>query len=320
VAASNGGTTSQDLKTGYLVGATPRAQQVAILLGVVTSALAIGWILIALDRAATTYAPASFPGFAASEARVAAAPREALAFAEAPARFRGASFRVLQVREPSDGVPVGRYLVGADDRIAYRVDPGVCGTEPEQRGPDGRIEKVVTKFDAPKAQLFRLIIDGVLGGELPWGLVLLGVAIALVMELCGVASLPFAVGVYIPLPTTAAIALGGLVRHAAARRPAASVADAEAAPGTLFASGLIAGGALAGLGVALLQGLDVEVTGADGVARPVPLVVHWGLALAPRWFGPETAQALVESTAWTLVPFGLLALTLGAVARLGRRR
>jgi uncharacterized oligopeptide transporter (OPT) family protein len=121
--------------------------------------------------------------------------------------------------------------------------------------------------------------------------VLLGVAIALVMELCGVPSLPFAVGVYIPLPTTAAIALGGLVRRAASRGPAASVAEAEASSGTLLASGLIAGGALAGLGVALLQGLDVEVTGADGVTRPVPLVAHYGLALAPRLLGPETAQA-----------------------------
>jgi len=319
VAASNGGTTSQDLKTGYLVGATPRAQQLAILLGVVTSALAIGWILIALDRAATTFAPAAFPAFDATEARVAAAPPQALAFGAEPTRFRGDSFRVLLVREPADGVPVGRYLVGGDDRIAYRVDPGVCGTEPEQRAPDGSVEKVVTKFDAPKAQLFRLIIDGVLGGDLPWGLVLLGVAIALVMELCGVPSLPFAVGVYIPLPTTAAIALGGVVRYAASRGPAASVAEAEASPGTLFASGLIAGGALAGLGVALLQGLDVEVAGADGVVRPVPLVAHYGLALAPRLLGPEAAQSLADSTLWTLAPFGLLALALGLVARRGGR-
>jgi putative OPT family oligopeptide transporter len=315
VAASNGGTTSQDLKTGYLVGATPRAQQLAILLGVVTSALAIGGVLIALDRAATTYVAADFPAFEASDARVAAAPPAALAFGAEPTRFRGADWRVLLVRAPAEGVPVGRYLVGDDARIAYRVDPGVCGTEPEQRGPDGRVEKVVTKFDAPKAQLFRLIIDGVLGGELPWGLVLLGVALALVMELSGVSSRPFAVGVYIPLPTTAAIALGGVVRRLAAGRSPASGTDADAAPGTLFASGLIAGGALAGLGVALLTGLDVEVPGPDGVVRPVSLVAHYGLQLAPRLFGEETARALGESALWTLVPFGLLALALGWVAR-----
>jgi putative OPT family oligopeptide transporter len=319
VAASNGGTTSQDLKTGYLIGATPRAQQLAILLGVVTSALAIGSILIALDRAATTYVATDFPAFEASEARVAAAPPDALAFAAERKHFRNADWRVLMVREPADGVPVGRYLVGDDARIAYRVDPGVCGTEPEQRGPDGRVEKVVTKFDAPKAQLFRLIIDGVLGGALPWGLVLLGVAIAGVMELCGVSSLPFAVGVYIPLPTTAAIAVGGVVRRIAAGRAPERESEADASSGTLFASGLIAGGALAGLGVALLSGLDVDVTGADGVTRPVPLVAHWGLALAPRLFGAETARALTESATWTLVPFALLALALAVVALRGLR-
>ena len=220
---------------------------------------------------------------------------------------------MLEVREPTDSVPVGRYLVGDDERIAYRVDPGVCGTEPEQLGPDGRVEKVVTKFDAPKAQLFRLVIDGVLGGQLPWGLVLLGVAIAIVIELCGVASLPFAVGVYIPLPTTAAIALGGLVRHAVTRGEAS--AEAEASPGTLFASGLIAGGALAGLGIALLQGLDAQVLGPDGIVRPVPLVTHWGLALAPRLLGAENAEALAASAAWTISPFLLLALVLAVVGR-----
>ena len=315
VAASNGGTTSQDLKTGYLVGATPRAQQLAILVGVLTSALAIGWILIALDRAATTYVAADFPTFEASEARVAAAQPEALAFGVETTHFRGADWRVLLVREPAEGVPIGRYLVGDDRRIAYRVDPGVCGTEPEQRGLDGSIEKVVTKFDAPKAQLFRLIIDGVLGGELPWGLVLLGVAIALVIELCGVPSLPFAVGVYIPLPTTAAIALGGVVRRAAARGPQA---EADASAGTLFASGLIAGGALAGLAIALLQGLDVQVPGPDGIVRPVPLVAHFGLALAPRLLGAATAEALAASATWTVTPFLLLALLLGWVARRSR--
>jgi hypothetical protein len=223
------------------------------------------------------------------------------------------------VREPTGGVAVGRYLVGGDDRIAFRVDPGVCGTEPEQRGPDGRVEKVVTKFDAPKAQLFRLIIDGVLGGALPWGLVLLGVSIAIVMELCGVPSLPFAVGVYIPLPTTAAIALGGVVRSVVERKSAVAQADADSSPGTLFASGLIAGGALAGLAVALLQGIDVDVAGPGGVLHPVPLVAHYGLALAPRIFGEETAHALAANPTWSVIPLLALAIALGVVATRARR-
>ncbi len=318
VAAANAGTTSQDLKTGYLVGASPRAQQLALLVGVVTSALAIGWILVALDRAATTFVATDHPAFTANAASVASAPPDALAFAAAPIHFRGEAWRVLMVREPTEGVAVGRYLIGADERIAFRVDPGVCGTEPEQRGADGRVEKVVTKFDAPKAQLFRLIIDGVLGGELPWGLVLLGVAIAIVMELCGVSSLPFAVGVYIPLPTTAAIALGGVVRRVVERKSSVQT-EADSSPGTLFSSGLIAGGALAGLAVALLQGIDVDVPGADGVPHPVPLVAHYGLALAPRIFGEETASALAASATWSVIPLLALALALGVVATRAHR-
>jgi hypothetical protein len=317
VAAANAGTTSQDLKTGFLVGATPRAQQLAILVGVITSALAIGAILLALNRAATTYVAETFPSFAADDARLAAAAPGQLAFAPDAESFRGQHWRVLLVREPIDGVPVGRYLVGADDRIAFRVDPGVCGVDPEQRGPDGRVEKVVPKFDAPKAQLFRLVIDGVLGGRLPWGLVLLGTAVAVMMELCGVPSLPFAVGVYIPLPTTGAVALGGLVRRAAGAR--AGQSEAESAPGTLFASGLVAGGALAGLAVALLQGLDVDVVGSDGVTRAVPLAAHWGLALAPRLLGEPTARALAASATWSVIPQLGLAAALGLVARRPRR-
>jgi putative OPT family oligopeptide transporter len=320
VAAANGGTTSQDLKTGWLVGATPRAQQIALAVGVATSALVIAFILTALDRAATTFVPASFGSFRASAERLEAAPPETLAIAPERLRFRDAEWRVLAVRAATDGIPVGRYLIGLDDRIEYRIDPGVCGTEPEQRGPDGSVEKVVTKFDAPKAQLFRLVIDGVLGGDLPWGLVLLGVAIAVVIELCGVASLPFAVGVYIPLGTTAAIALGGLVRHAIERRRATPIGEGDSAPGTLFASGLIAGGALAGLAVALLHGVDVDVEGPDGVARPVSLVKHWGLALAPRIFGDEMGAWLTSSPLWTIAPFALLAVALGWVGARGLRR
>ncbi len=232
--------------------------------------------------------------------------------------LRGAEYRVLEVRSETGGVPRGRYLLGGDGRIGFLVDPGVCGIEPEQRGPDGSVEKVVSKFDAPKAQLFRLIIDGVLGRELPWGLVLLGVALALVMELCGVPSLPFAVGAYLPLSTSTAIALGGLVRRIADLRARRSAEDAESSPGILFASGLIAGGAIAGLLGAALAGLEVEVVGTDGVVRPVALVTHFGLAVAPRLLGPEAAAALEHSAAWSVTPFAALAVLLLLVA--SRRR
>ncbi len=317
VAAANGGTIAQDLKTGFLVKATPRVQQVAILVGVITSALFIGWTLLHLNRSATTYVPRGFPAFQASASTMDEA-GERLAFDADAVRLRGAEFRVLAVREPTQGVPRGRYLVDDDGRIRFLVDPGVCGLEPEQRGPDGRVEKVVSKFDAPKAQLFRLIIDGVLGRELPWGLVLLGVFVALVMELCGVPSLPFAVGAYLPLSTSTAIALGGLVRRLADGRARRSAADAESSPGTLFASGLIAGGAIAGLLGAALAGLEVEVTEPDGVVRPVAFMKHFGLELAPRLLGADTAAALQDSAAWSIAPFLALAVAFFWIA--SRRR
>jgi uncharacterized oligopeptide transporter (OPT) family protein len=289
VAAGNAGTTSQDLKTGFLVGSTPRAQQIAIAVGSITSALVIGATLQYLDASATTYVPRSHPEFVASDTAVAARAAShpgSLAFAREQLDWRGAAWRVLYVREPSGGVAVGKYLVGADDRIAWLVDPGVCGSWPEQLGPDGRVERVVSKFDAPKAQLFRLIIDGVLGGSLPWELVLMGVAIALMMELCGVPSLPFAVGAYLPLSTSTSIALGGIVRHVADRRARRSAAETEHSPGVLFASGLIAGAAIAGLLHAVLAGVGAE-----------PAREPW-----------------LASSGATLVPFAGLAGLLGAVA------
>jgi hypothetical protein len=321
VAASNGGTISQDLKTGFLVGATPRAQQIAIAVGVATSALVIGATLLYLNEAATTLVPRSHPAFDASEAAVRA--RDAaepgrLALLPEPREWRGQSFRVLLVRKPTEGVPTGKYLVGEDGRIAWLVDPGVCGLEPEQRAADGRVEKVVSKFDAPKAQLFRLIIDGVLDRNLPWELVLIGVAIALMMELCGVPSLPFAVGAYLPLSTSTSIAAGGLVRRLADRRARRSAAEAESSPGVLFASGLIAGGAIAGLLYAALAGVEASAPGSDGVPRPEPLLRHLGLVLSERLFGAEASAALVGNAWWTLVPFVLLALVLLHVA--SRRR
>jgi OPT oligopeptide transporter protein len=243
--------------------------------------------LLHLDRSATTYVPQSHPRVVASEAAVAAqaaAHPGSLAFARERIDWRGTSWRVLAVREATDGVAVGRYLVGDDDRIAWLVDPGVCGTSPEQIGADGKVEKVVSKFDAPKAQLFRLIIDGVLGRSLPWELVLMGVALALMMELCGVPSLPFAVGAYLPLSTSTSIALGGLVRHLADLRTRRGAAEADASPGVLFASGLIAGGAIAGLLHAVLAGVGVEPDSAPWLANPwaalAPFVLLAGALLA----------------------------------------
>src|SRR5205823_9124576 len=89
----------------------------------------------------------------------------------------------------------------------YLVDPGINGVYDKR--PDG---SSVQKFTAPKATLMSYIIKGILSGELPWGLVLLGVFIAIVLELCGISALAFAVGVYLPISTSAPVWAGGLIR------------------------------------------------------------------------------------------------------------
>ena len=128
------------------------------------------------------------------------------------------------------------------------------------RLPDG---SSVEKFTAPKATLVSYIIKGILGGELPWGLVLLGVFIAVVLELCGVSALAFAVGVYLPISTSAPVFVGGMVRwlvdnytrqkHAHERLTEDQlIAEGDKSNGVLLASGYIAGGTLAGVLFAFL--------------------------------------------------------------------
>ncbi len=316
VAASNGGTTSQDLKTGFLVGATPRNQQIAIMVGVLTSALVIGFTLVALNRAATTYVPRNYPGFVANEATATATGGDLLAFGPEPYTFRGTDYRVLYVRNEVAGVPRGKYLVGRDNRIAFLADPGVSGVEPVQRREDGSVEKVVSKFDAPKARLFQLIIDGVLERNLPWSLVLIGVFLALLLDLCGVSVLPFAVGAYLPLSTSSTIWLGGIARWLADKRSKVSAEESESSPGVLFASGLIAGGALIGLLSAALEGVETTVPGPDGLPRQVTLLKHWGLELSYRLFGEARGGAIEASANWSILPLvGLAGLLFWVASR-----
>jgi len=242
IAASNGGTISQDLKTGYLVGATPRLQQIAIMIGVITSALVIGWIVIALNNAYTTVVPSEHPGY------VAVMP------ADAPTQVApdGQTYRVHYVSEQSGGVLAGKYLVDQSNQIRYLVDPGIAGTVSQV---DGR---PVTKFDAPKARLFSMIIDGILTQKLPWGLVLIGIFLALLMELVGVSSLPFAVGLYLPISASAPIMAGGVIRTLVDRKRKTTSTEAEFSPGVLMSSGFIAGGAIMGVCLAGLAGAELD--------------------------------------------------------------
>lgn len=267
VAASVGGTCSQDLKTGFLVGATPKFQQIAISVGVITSALAIGWTLLFLNSAYTTVVPRQFPAYTATVA--AGAPTQA-----GP---DGKAYRVHFMPEAAGDVPVGRYLVDDAGKIAYLVDPGIGGVVTEVDG------KHVTKLDAPKARLFSMIIDGILTQKLPWGLVLLGVFLALMMELVGVSALPFAVGAYLPISTSVPVMVGGLIRWFVDRRDAdgsAASGHAEFSPGILLASGLIAGGSIAGVVVAGLAGAEYDK--AIDLSGVLPALSHSDLfALVP---------------------------------------
>lgn len=251
IAASNGGTTSQDLKTGYLVGATPRLQQWGLLIGALTSAIVIGYSLILLNDASTVYTK-KVPDYTVTDMSL-------LKEKQKVGGVEGANdnneYYVLQVTEQSNAeilgiLSPGKYLVDNAGKVTYLVDPGINGSV--NKRDDGTS---VTKYEAPKARLMSLIIDGILTQKLPWGLVLLGVALAIVLELCGISSLPFAVGVYLPISASTPIFVGGLVRWLVERKTKApeSELEADTGPGVLFSSGLIAGGSIAGILLAITQ-------------------------------------------------------------------
>src|SRR5688500_5827982 len=269
IASSNGGTTSQDLKTGFLVGATPRSQQIAILIGALASALVLGPILLKLNDAYSVYVPVgtASPGITAGSATTSeVAPssqyhgREAVKGVLANGGRDAKEYNVWFRPDPAGG-NAEKYLVDDAGKPVYFVDPGINGAI--RKLPNG---SDVPKFDAPKATLMSYIIKGILGGELPWGLVLLGVMIAVVLELSGIPSLAFAVGVYLPLSSSSPILIGGLIRWAVdkwiAKKHAGKnlseeqlVAEGDKSPGVLMASGYIAGGAIAGIIIAFLAGV-----------------------------------------------------------------
>ena len=293
VAAANAGATSQDLKTGFLVGATPRHQQLAVLVGTVTSALAIGFTLTLLNTSYTNVVSESHPGVQLEASRD-AADRSVTTLGETM-EHAGKRWDVMRVNVPTQGVAPGKYLVDPPTKeIGYLVDPGIGGRVHELNG------RPITKLDSPKATIMALVTDGILTQKLPWGLVLLGVFITLAIELMGLQSLPVAVGVYLPISTSSAMFAGGAVRWLVERRLAARGEDAgaESGPGVLFSSGLIAGGAIAGIAVAALAAVFAKRAEAAGV----PAADYLGhLAGFERAIGPIAASDLFA----ILIFFGL---------------
>lgn len=305
VAAANAGNTSQDLKAGFLVGATPKFQQIGLLIGALTSALVIGWTLDFLNKSAINILPMNYPSFVV--------PNDAIkgTYLDTPAAPDGKTYRYAQFAVETDGgdgrtrIPAGKYLVGQDGLIHYLVNPGVGGIRqglsasiPAElqgkafldgsdltkvgpaRGLDDQmyeqvivkqggseynllvdsagapkfiIEEFTGKLDAPKAALMGVLVDGVLTQRLPWALILIGALISIMLEMIGVSALPVAVGIYLPISTSATIFVGGLIRSLVqrlGRNKQESLVEEETGRGVLLGSGLIAGGAIGGLLVA----------------------------------------------------------------------
>lgn len=262
IAAAVAGATSQDLKTGYLVGATPARQQVGLLFGVVTSAILIGWTIQLLDRASTTVVAKSYPGVAVK-----------VIDDGAPATIAGQPYRVGHLYEQTGAAPAGRYYVDQAGAIRYLIDPGIGGKE--EVDYTGRR---VRKLDSPKSQIMALVVDGILTRKLSWGLILIGAFLAIAMEILGLPSLPIAVGVYLPISTSATMFMGGAIRWFVERQQARRghvAADSDSGPGVLLSSGLIAGGAIMGVVVAAL-GAALSSDGRTTWADRINLAPHLG--------------------------------------------
>ena len=285
IASSNGGTTSQDLKTGYLVGATPWKQQTAILIGGLVSAIFMGGTLLALNSMYTTVTDK-----AEELPRVAADVSKLTATENGP---DGVNYKVWRVIKTGDGILPGKYLVDDSGKAHYLIDPGIGG-----RLNYTTAGNPIKKYDPAQPRLFATIIDGIMTQKLPWGLVILGAVLALVMQLAGVSALAFAVGVYLPLGTTFPIFIGGAIRAIVDRSRRYSTEESDMSSGVLMSTGLIAGGSLAGIFLAPLAYFE-------GFAKKLDF----------SWIVDKTPEFHVSA----ILAFGALAVILLAVGFAGRR-
>ncbi|HEV7919840.1 MAG TPA: oligopeptide transporter, OPT family [Thermoanaerobaculia bacterium] len=316
IASSNGGTTSQDLKTGYLVGATPKNQQIAILIGALASALVLGPILLKLNATGSVYVPVgSNLGEGIHAGKVQPGETVDVSTLHRREHIEGSLYTgardtkeyFVWHRQDASGGNAEKYLVDDSGKPVYFVDPGINGTI-KKLGNGQNLQK----YDAPKATLMSYIIKGILGGKLPWGLVLLGAMIAIVLEMSGIPSLAFAVGVYLPLSSSSPIFIGGLIRWLVDRWIGGTkfrgrnlteeqlTAEGDKSPGVLMASGYIAGGAIAGILIAFLAGVPFMSSFNDKIAAA---------SEHNPFFGGASADLLA------LIPFVILVVLLYLTGR-----
>jgi putative OPT family oligopeptide transporter len=294
VAAANAGATSQDLKTGFLIGATPYRQQWALMIGVMVSVFVIGGTLMLMNFGLSEFRPIQraidLDTVRAEQGRRGASVRIEKELDDPnPQIYRDKPYILINALGSRE-LPDGKYLYDPDTRqIEVQWITGI--------GSD--------KAAAPQGRLMATVITGILNQRLPWRLVAMGVFLVIAVELLGIRSLSFAVGSYLGLHTTLAIFCGGIVRWAAERGRVASGghAESEVSPGSLFSSGLIAAGGVMGLLAIVINVLGDPELG----IRVIPPGV-----LA---FGPKIAPGLAASNLLAVLMFALLAYSLYHFAR-----
>ncbi len=204
IAAANAGDTSQDLKTGFLIGATPRKQQIALVVGAFVSTLAIGATLQLMNQGLAEFHEIARPwDTAASHSGVQI---------EEP-RFHQAQIRVINA-DKTVTTRAGNQYVLLNALNSAELADGKYLYNPETHQIEVQwIQGIGSeKAAAPQARLMATVVNGILGRKLPWGLVLLGVFLVIAVELLGIRSLSFAVGAYLSIGTTLAMFAGGVVR------------------------------------------------------------------------------------------------------------
>jgi putative OPT family oligopeptide transporter len=244
IAAANAGDTSQDLKTGFLIGATPRKQQIALVIGACVSTLAIGATLQLMNQGLAEFRQTAKP-WDTSVAHSGVQVEEE--------HFHQAQIHVITANKTIENRAGNGYVLLNALNSAELADGKYLYNPQTQQIEVQWIQGIGSeKAAAPQARLMATVVNGILGRKLPWGLVLLGVFLVIAVELLGVRSLSFAVGAYLSIATTLAIFAGGMVRWMIDSAVEKAESESEISPGSLYASGLIAAGGIVGLmGVAL---------------------------------------------------------------------